>query len=126
MADNEKEKIKKAILSYYHEGHVQSDGTLYDEILYHDWKIMWINQDDKIEQADKKTYMAWYKPEDKNEDLKWKTEFYYIDISENIGSAKIKIYNQEFGYIDYFNLMKENGRWWIVNKISRGMNKSEK
>ena len=112
-------------MEYYHEGHVQSDGELYKEILHDIWKILWINEEGKIEYADKEEYISWYKPEDRNDNLEWKTEFYYIDVSGNIGSAKIKISNQEFGYIDYFNLMKENGKWWIVNKISRKLGNDE-
>ena len=115
----EKELIKKAIMEYYHEGHVQSDGELYREILHDIWNILWISEDGKIESADKEEYISWYKSENKNDSLEWKTELYYIDVSGNIGSAKIKISNQDFGYIDYFNFMKENGKWWIVNKISR-------
>ncbi|MFW9903720.1 MAG: nuclear transport factor 2 family protein [Candidatus Thorarchaeota archaeon] len=30
----------------------------------------------------------------------------------------MKIQNQNVQYIDYFNLMKINDTWWIVNKIS--------
>jgi aldose sugar dehydrogenase len=117
----EKEKIKNAIYDYYHEGHAQNSGELYKDILHKKWKIMWINEEGNIESTDKKTYMSWYKPENIDKALKWKTKIYYIDISRNIGSAKIKITNQEFGYIDYFNLMKEDNKWWIVNKISRSL-----
>jgi hypothetical protein len=121
----EKNLIKRAIMEYYHNGHVQSDGELYREILHDIWKIFWINEEGKIASSDKEEYISWYKPENRNDGLEWKTEFYYIDISGNIGSAKIKISNQEFGYIDYFNLMKEGDRWWIVNKISRSLGEDE-
>ncbi|MHA2365612.1 MAG: nuclear transport factor 2 family protein [Candidatus Hodarchaeales archaeon] len=45
--------------------------------------------------------------------------FYYVDVTKGkISSAKIRIGNQNVQYIDYFNLMKIDDKWWIVHKIS--------
>ena len=42
MAD--RETIKRAIMDYYHEGHVKSDSKYYEEILHDDWKIFYLNE----------------------------------------------------------------------------------
>jgi len=115
----EKDTIKRAVMEYYHEGHVKSEPKLYDKILHDDWKIFYLNEKGKLEQADKETYMSWYDPDKNDSTLKWKTTFDYIDVSGHLASVKLEIKNQKFGYIDYFNLMKIDGKWWIVNKISR-------
>jgi len=119
--DKEKEAIKKAIMSYYHEGHVKSDPKLYEKVLHDEWKIFYLDKKGQLKIADKKTYMSWYDPKKVDKTLQWKTEFFYIDVSKYLASVKLKIGNQKFGYIDYFNLMKIDGKWWIVHKISHSL-----
>ncbi|MDH4219535.1 MAG: nuclear transport factor 2 family protein [Candidatus Aminicenantes bacterium] len=114
----EQEEIKKAIMDYYHEGHVKSDPTLYNQILHDEWKFFYLDDEGKLITIDKETYKSWYKQGKVNPALKWETMFYYIDVSKHNAAVKIRIKNQEFGYIDHFNMMKISGKWWIVNKIS--------
>jgi hypothetical protein len=116
--NNNKRQIKKLILNNYHKGHENSDGELYRPILHDNWKIFWINQDNKIEFADKETYISWYKPENIDKKLKWKTKILDIDIEGNLAAVKIKIFNQDFGYLDYFQFMKRDNQWIMINKIS--------
>ncbi len=114
----EKSAIKKAILDYYHEGHVKSDPELYKEILHDEWKFFLFHENGTLRIVDKNEYISWYNPDEVDESLTWKTQFHYIDVTENIGAVKLRIECEEVGYIDYFNLMKINGKWWIVHKIS--------
>lgn len=116
--ETEKSAIKKAIMDYYHEGHVKSDPELYKKILHDEWKFFLFNEDKQLEIIDKNEYLSWYNPENVNENLTWKTKFYYIDVTENVGAAKLRLECEEVGYIDYFNLMKIDGKWWIVHKLS--------
>lgn len=118
----DKNQIKELILNNYHKGHELSNGELYRPILHENWQIFWINQEKKIESADKETYISWYKPEKIEKRLKWKTKIIIIDIEGNLAIAKIKIFNQDFGYLDYFQLIKTKSRWIIVNKISERLN----
>ena len=114
----DKGQIEELILNNYHKGHELSNGELYRPILHEKWQIFWINQQKKIESADKETYISWYKPEKIDKSLKWKTEILNINIEGNLAIAKIKIFNQDYGYLDYFQLIKTEGQWIIVNKIS--------
>ncbi|MFX1390166.1 MAG: nuclear transport factor 2 family protein [Promethearchaeota archaeon] len=117
---NEKEVIliRKAIMDFYHKGHVKSDPSLYEKILHDEWKFFLFDENKQLKIVDKDEYLSWYHPENVNKNLTWKTHFYYIDVTENIGAAKLKLECEEVGYIDYFNLMKINGKWWIVHKLS--------
>ncbi|MFX0144081.1 MAG: nuclear transport factor 2 family protein [Candidatus Hodarchaeota archaeon] len=114
----EKEVIKNAILDYYHEGHVKSDPELYNKILHEQWRFFFFDEDEHLRIVNKEEYMSWYDPKNVNENLTWETQFYNIDVSGNIASVKLKIECEEVGYIDYFNLMKINHKWWIVHKLS--------
>ncbi len=117
MSDFEEQNIKKAIMNYYHEGHVKSEPKLYEQILHDLWK-MFVYVDGELKIVDKKEYMSWYDPKKNDDSLKWNTNFLYVDITNNIAQAKIKLENQKILYIDYFNLVKTYGKWWIVNKLS--------
>ena len=115
---SEEEKIKKAIMDFYHEGHVQYKSELYDEILHDEWKFFYFNREGKFEIVDKDTYKSWYNPEDRDDKLDWYTEILNIDITEHNAAVKLKIGNQKVEFTDYFNMMKIDGKWCVVNKIS--------
>jgi len=117
-AELEEEIIKKAILDYYHEGHAKCDPELYKKILHDQWKFFYFDENLSLRIVNREEYISWYDPKNANDTLTWKTEFYNIDVTENIAAVKIKIECEEVGYIDYFNLMKINGKWWIVHKLS--------
>ena len=110
--------IKKAIMDYYHEGHVKSDPELYKKILHDEWRFFLFDEKGQLEIVDKAEYMSWYDPENVNENLTWNTELYYVDVTGNNAAVKLRIECEDVGYIDYFNLMKIDGKWWIVHKLS--------
>ncbi len=114
----EKNSIKKAIMDYYHEGHVRSDPELYKNILHDEWKFFLFDEYKQLRIVDKAEYLSWYEPEKANKDLTWTTKFYYNDVTGNNAAVKLRIECEEVGYIDYFNLMKINDKWWIVHKLS--------
>jgi len=105
-------------MDYYHEGHVQYKPELYDEILHNEWRFFYYDQEGNFKIVDKEIYKAWYRPEKRNDKLVWYTEILNIDITGNNASVKLKIGNQTVEYIDYFNMMKIDDRWWIINKLS--------
>ena len=125
MADlkNDHEAIKTAIIKFYHEGHVKSDPELYKEIIHDDWKFFYFDKDKKLNIVEKEEYLSWYEPQNADPELNWETEFYYVDVTGNVGAAKIRLECENVCYIDYFNLVKINSTWWIVNKLSHGVDK---
>ncbi|MHA2029568.1 MAG: nuclear transport factor 2 family protein [Candidatus Kariarchaeaceae archaeon] len=115
---NDGEAIRKAIMDYYHEGHVKADPALYEKIFLDEWKFFLHNDEGKLRIVDKSEYYSWYNPDEVDENLNWKTEIDYVDVTGKIGAAKIRIGNQNVQFTDYFNLMKIDEGWWIVHKIS--------
>lgn len=122
---DEKQAIQQAIMDYYHEGHAQSDPELYKPILHPEWKFFLFDDEGNLKIVDRAEYMSWYDPQNVNPALEWETEFYNIDVTENIAQVKLRIECQEVKYIDYFNMMKIDGQWWIVHKMSHGGHKGE-
>ena len=123
-ASNDMEAIKDAIMKYYHEGHVKADPELYRQILHEEWKFFFYNREGEFQIADRDEYMSWYNPDEVDSSLQWETEIYDVDVTGKVGAAKIRIENQNVRYIDYFNLIKIDDKWWIVNKISHGERKT--
>ena len=50
-----------------------------------------LDQDGNLDIIDKDKYCSWYQPEDFKEGLNWETEILYVDITGNVGSAKIRL-----------------------------------
>jgi hypothetical protein len=118
----EKQAIQKAILDYYHEGHAKYDPELYDNILHSEWKFFLFEGDD-LKVVDREEFNTWYDPEKLNPELVWETEFYSIDVTGDIAAVKLRLENQIVRYIDYLNMMKIRGKWWIVHKLSHDVQK---
>jgi hypothetical protein len=119
----ELEAVKKIIMDHYHEGHAKHDYKYYEEALHKEWKFFLLDKEGKLVIVDKELYYSWYDPKDRDENLNWETEIYYVDITGNVGSAKIRLECEKVQFIDYFNLLKIEGKWWIVHKISHANRK---
>jgi len=117
------EKITNIIMNHYHEGHAKHDNKYYDEVLHDEWKFFMHDQNGSLQIVDKAKYNSWYDPKDIDENLHWKTEIISIDTTGKVGSAKIRLECEKVRYIDYFNLMKLDEKWWIVHKVSHGTKK---
>lgn len=117
MTENEELAIRDAILKYYHDGHAKYDPELYKQILHPEWKFFLLDNGE-LNIVDRDEFCSWYQPEKLKPELEWETEFYSIDVTGDIAAVKLRIENQSVKYIDYLNLMKIQGQWWIVHKLS--------
>ena len=118
----EKAAIREAVMVYYHEGHVKSDPELYKQILHPEWRFFVLDAG-KLRIVDRSEYLTWYDPKKVDPSLQWETEFYYVDVTEHLAAVKLRLECQQGKYIDYFNLMKLDGKWWIVHKMSYPIHK---
>jgi len=119
----EEDAIRQAILDYYHEGHARHDAACYEPILHPEWRFFLLDQDGGLRIVDREEYMSWYDPQDRDPDLVWETEFLGVDVTGDIAAVKLRLECQKVRYIDYFNMMRLGGRWWIVHKMSHGEDK---
>jgi aldose sugar dehydrogenase len=61
-------------------------------------------------------YLSVFRPHDRPANLS--TRIVSIDITNNMGSAKVEISTATDLFTDYFNLMKTNEGWFIADKVS--------
>ncbi|WGQ11386.1 PQQ-dependent sugar dehydrogenase [Pedobacter gandavensis] len=61
-------------------------------------------------------YLSLFKLHERTKNLK--TSIVAVDITNNMGSAKVEISTERDLFTDYFNLMKTNEGWFIADKVS--------
>lgn len=73
-------------------------------------------RDGKFIEYSKNQYLSLFKPHERTKNLS--TKIVAIDITNNMGSAKIEISTAKDLFTDYFNLMKTAEGWVIADKVS--------
>jgi len=114
----EKAAVKKAIHDHYKEGKVKNDPKYFDQLLHKDWHFHTMDHGN-LRILDKAEYLSQYDPSKADPDIEWTLEFLTVEVDGNVGFAKFKLDFQTAHYIDYFSLMKLDGKWWVVHKMSR-------
>jgi glucose/arabinose dehydrogenase len=72
--------------------------------------------DGKFTQFSRNHYLSLFKPHERPKNLS--TRIVDIDITNNMGSAKVEISTAKDLFTDYFNLMKTTEGWMIADKVS--------
>ncbi|MBE9463662.1 PQQ-dependent sugar dehydrogenase [Dyadobacter subterraneus] len=73
-------------------------------------------RDGKFTSFSKSQYLGLFKPHARTKNLS--TNIVSLDITNNMGSAKVEIINEREVFTDYFNLMKTTEGWKIADKVS--------
>lgn len=117
------QQIKEVLEAYYVQGHARYDPDLYRQILHPDWKMFHL-VDGELEVVDRDEFCRWYQPHKRDPELIWESEILAVDLTGEVAQAKLRLENQRVRYLDYLNLMKIDGRWWIVHKIYHEVKKT--
>jgi hypothetical protein len=115
-------QIRVDLEKYYVLGHSEYDPELYHHILHPAWKMYHL-EDGILTQVDREEFCHWYEPHRKDPDLVWDFEIQTVDVTGDVAQAKLRLENQRVLYVDYLNMMKISGKWWIINKIYHQVDK---
>ena len=99
----------------YFEGWMTGDTTLLGKAMHSTCKLKNVKEE-KVLVFDRAKYLSFFKPRPRRENAGGRV--LSIDITNNIAAAKCRIFTADRLYTDYFNLMKLDGRWYIVDKIA--------
>ncbi len=116
-------QIKTDLEKFYVLGHVEYDPDLYRQILHPNWKMFHLRNRNLIV-VDREEFSSWYEPQHQDPDLVWDFEILAVDVTGEKAQVKLRLENQKVLYIDYLNLMKISGKWWIVHKIYHQVDKA--
>lgn len=72
--------------------------------------------DGKFTEFSRARYLSLFKPHERPKNLS--TNIVFVDVTNNMGSAKVEISTEKDLFTDYFNLMKTNEGWMIADKVS--------
>lgn len=118
----EKEEIKKTIQMFF-DGFDNFDAELIIKAFYNE-KAEMFSIKESSKKLNKSAVKNWFKIFEKvrnQEDNIWNTEkseknIVYIDVAGYAASAKVEYKFSSYIYTDYYNLLKIEGHWYIVNK----------
>jgi hypothetical protein len=119
--DQEKVLLEKTIQTYF-DGWMTGDTIKIGKAMHLTCQLKVI-KDNQVAEYDRKTYLKGFKPRPKLENTEGR--IIKIDITGNVASAKCEIETPERMFTDYFNMMKLNGEWFIVDKIATNILKTK-
>jgi len=119
---SEDEKLIRQTIDTYFEGWMTGDTLKLGTAMHQTCQLKNI-KDDGVIIYDRSTYLGFFKPRERRKNAGGRVVS--IDITDNIAAAKCNIFTEERLFTDYFNMMKVNGQWYIVDKIATSKLKSE-
>jgi hypothetical protein len=117
----EKNLITQTIETYF-DGWITGDTLKIGKVMHSSCNLKNIKED-QVVVIDRKSYLSRFKLRPKLENSFGR--IITIDITGTIAAAKCEIEIPERIFTDYFNMMKLNDRWYIVDKISTNITKSK-
>lgn len=112
--DPEAEAIRQ-IIDMYFEGWMTGDTTLLGKAMHSTCQLKNV-KDNGVIVFDRAKYLSFFKPRPRRQNSGG--EIVSIDVTGNIAAAKCEIYTPDRLYTDYFNMMKLEDSWYIVDKIA--------
>ena len=109
----DKAQIEKTLETYF-DGWQTGDTLKLGKVLHITCKLKNVKAN-QVEVTDRKTYLSRFELHAKPENTGGR--IINIDITGNTAAAKCVIETPKMLITDYFNLLKENDQWYIVDKI---------
>ena len=107
--------IQKTLYRYI-DGQATSDSVMVGQAFHDSWQLKFF-RDNEFKVITKSQYLTGYKKRD-TRPANWSGRIVFIDISNDIAVAKVEISTLKLLFTDYFNLLKTNRGWLIVDKTS--------
>lgn len=117
----DKELIGKTLETYF-DGWQTGDAVKLDKVLHQTCQLKNVTNN-QVKVIDRKTYLSWFELHPKLENTEGK--IINIDITGSVASAKSVIETPEMLITDYFNLLKVNNEWFIVDKVYNRVEKKK-
>lgn len=110
----ERQMIENTIQLYF-DGWATGDTTKLGKVMHASCHLK-NYRDGKFIEFSRNQYLSLFKLHERNKNVS--TNIVAIDITNNMGSAKVEIRTEKDLFTDYFNLMKTNEGWFIADKVS--------
>lgn len=108
-------QLIETMIQLYFDGWATGDTTLLGKAMHASCHLKNYS-DGKFIEYTRNHYLSLFKPHERPKNLS--TRIVSIDITNNMGSAKVEISTERDLFTDYFNLMKTTEGWVIADKVS--------
>lgn len=119
QTNNERTAIETTINTYF-DGWMTGDTTKVGKAMHTSCHLK-VYRDGVFRNVDRVQYLSGFKPHAKENGVEARIKM--VDFQGNIASAKTEIETPKFVFVDYFNLIKINDWWFIVDKVSTRIDK---
>jgi aldose sugar dehydrogenase len=102
-------------INFYFEGWATGDTTLIGKAMHSSCRLKFY-RDSVFSNMSRNEYLSRFKLRQRPAGLI--ARIVSVDVTDNIASAKIEIDTTKDVFTDYFNLIKTNEGWFIVDKVS--------
>jgi len=110
----------EGVIQNYFDGWLTGDTTLVGSAMHKTCHLKFI-RDGKVSMRNRTQYLSGFKPRPRLENAEGR--ILSIDITRTAAEAKIELETETRLFTDYFNLLKEEDRWFITDKISTNITK---
>ncbi len=112
----------ESVIQNYFDGWLTGDSTLVSSAMHSSCNLKYV-RDGKIGRRDKNQYLSGFKPRPRLENAEGR--ILSIDITRTAAAAKIELETGTRLFTDYFNLLKDENRWYITDKVSTSISKEQ-
>lgn len=106
----------RAVVNRYLHGLKFNDTTDFHEAFWPEARLFFVDKDGKVGELTQSKWYAMFSGSAGKEE-KGDLRIASVDITKDAASVKVIEDYPQSRYTDYLNLLRINGRWWIVNKI---------
>ena len=117
---DEKTQIETIIKDLYFEGWMTGDTAKVGKVMHPTCHLKFF-RDNVFTDISRADYLSRFKPKEKTAGTEGRIVL--LDVTGNIASAKCELETPKALFTDYFNLIKTNEGWFIVDKISTRVDK---
>lgn len=112
---DDKTQIETLIKDFYFEGWMTGDTTKIGKAMHPTCHLKYF-RDNAFTDVSRADYLSRFKPRAKEAGMEGRVVS--LDVTGNIASAKCELETAKALFTDYFNLIKTNEGWFIVDKVS--------
>ncbi len=109
------ERAVREALGHYLAGHATGDGQHYKMVFHPDSKL-YFNRNGQFSTRTAAEYIAGAAGKPAADEAARKRRIVSVDVAGDAAQAKVELDYPTVFFTDYFNLLKVDGKWMIVNK----------
>jgi hypothetical protein len=113
--EDPEEAAVRAALDHYLMGHATGDPQHFRLVFHPDSKL-YFNRDGKFGTRTAEEYISGAAGKPADDEAQRKRRIVSVDVAGDAAQAKIELDYPTVFFTDYFNLLKVDGKWMIVNK----------